>query len=901
MEPTSGKSATTVPLESEDTSQPAQPPEPAPSTGERDSEVSSKPPGAEGSSLTHRKSEATEGRSYLQRFDDQCRTVTRKLDTFASSGDQALEHGIKHKEGKGKKKKEPGVQAGALVQYEGQGASASVESDSPTQLVHKQFSDPREFQSALEAAREQGIQFLPIRPEDVNVSVAKPTKKSIKKAGGKRAKQLQERVDVLAEFERLGVLMDAMTPSFQALQQVLNGLPPEQKEQQWLHPMYRALHANCLKLVAGAEEFLEDNPETDMLKKNEKIQVIISRRGDEYFYRSVVRIREFLFMYYHQNAQCISYKVVADAKKQFSEEGLRSCQLDKDLVEDFTGVTGFYSIALSYMSVLHGLYQRKVHDPHNRQKTLAEEACHLINGYYSLVSGMVSLAHSERLRLKDIMPDEEADACFDFINSVFNACRNSLKKHHLLKAIHNCDQFYRSSGSRVSEQMASQCRRVVAGTFLLDPVSSMRGINELAQLTERADAAHNYSYVVKSIANMPEEQQVLYQECMRSCIDVFMQLQADISDSDDLDIHRLKLKALEQTAASMASWWNRVFPPGGNQSLAESRRILKSIEQDARQSRQEYDQRIAGQHQAIRIMAASLEAEEDRRIERERHRTEKMQRKLDLLKQQSSTDPSSDDTEPVASASPEAPEGDDARNLALLQAACHFLQEHDYASAKQSFLSLINTKQLAGEHRVWALYGVANCHMGMIARMFRNQCDGARDYLESYEAIINQGQLPPYEMGRLFHEKLLAFRNGLKRIYFNAVTAKRYLQELMGMMLNDDSDWCQDPELVEAVADSLAECHQVVTPLCEFSQRVGTLYHNRGQLLAERQMSRRLRKGEHLPDFKAAIDEVEKLTTMLQNVVSDLGGMLHDRSEQLNRLDATELPEQLPADQKKSD
>ena len=898
MKPTSGKPVTTLPLESGGTTQPPKPPEPDSSTDEQDSAISPKPPGAEGSSLAHRKSKAAEGRSYLQRFDDQCRTVTRKIDTFASPGDKALEHGVKVKKGKGKKKKEPDVQAGALVPYEGQIASVKAESGATFPVVRKRFTDLGEFQSALANAREQGIQLLPTRPEDVDVSVAKPSKKSVKKAGGKHAEKLQQRVDVLAEFERLGLLLDAMTPSFKVLQQMLNGLPPEQKELQWLHPMYQTLHANCLELVAGVEEFLEDNPETDMVKKNNKIRAIIHNRGDEYFYRSVARIREFLLLYYYQNAQCISHKVVMAAKKQFSEEGLRFCQLDKALAEDFTGVTCFYCLALEHLAALHTLYRCKIHDRHGRQKALKDEGSGIVNGYYSLVSGMVSLAHSERLRLKEVMSEEEATACFDFVGLLFDTCLDSLRNNNFLKPIRRCDQFYQSSGSTVSEQMESQCRRVVTGIFLLDQVSPVRAIKELALLTDRADAARDHSYVVKSFVNMPEKQQLLYQECMRSCIDVFVQLQASLSDDDDLALHRLKLKALEQTAGSMSSWWNRVFPPGSNQSLAESRRILKNIERDARQVRQNYDQRIAGQHQAIRTMAASLEAEEDRRIERERHRTEKMQRKLDRLKQQSSTEPSSDNTEPVASAREEV--SDDADDLALLQAACHFLKQHDYSNAKHSFLKLINSGQLAGEHRVWALYGAANCHMGIIAKMFQNQCNAARDYLENYEAIINQGQLPPYEMGRLFHEQLMAFRDGLKEIFLNAVVAKRYFHDLMEMMLKDDSDWCQDPELVEAVADSLAECHQVVTPLCEFSQRVGTLYHNRGALLAERQSDRQPRKNEQLPDFKKAIDDVANLTTRLQEMVADLGGMLHSRSDQLTRFDEKEFLDQFPADQNKT-
>ena len=198
--------------------------------------------------------------------------------------------------------------------------------------------------------------------------------------------------------------------------------------------MYQTLHMNCVELVQGVEEFLDDNPEADIVNKKDKVRAIIRNRGDEYFYRSMARIREFLFLYYYQNAQCISHKVVDSARQQFSEKALGSGELKQAFIDDLTGVSAFYCLALNHMSALHTIYHRKINDRDGRRKSLETEACRIVNGYYSLVSGLVSLAHSERLRLKEVTSEDESDACSAFIRSVFNTCLDSLRENGFLRS-----------------------------------------------------------------------------------------------------------------------------------------------------------------------------------------------------------------------------------------------------------------------------------------------------------------------------------------------------------------------------------------------------------------------------------------------------------------------------------
>ena len=230
----------------------------------------------------------------MQRFDEQCRNVTRKLDTFSLPEDLTLEQGVKPRKDNGKKKKKPAAEPMALVKHE----------PSPASVVKE---------PSLGLERRQCNCCLCVR-RMLTCGRLNPRKNPLRKQGGNQAGELQQRVDVLTEFNRLSLLLDGMKPSFEALQRVLSGLPPEQRERQWRHPMYQILHMNCVELVQGVEEFLDDNPEADIVNKKDKVRAIIRNRGDEYFYRSMARIREFLFLYYYQNAQCISHKVVDSAK-----------------------------------------------------------------------------------------------------------------------------------------------------------------------------------------------------------------------------------------------------------------------------------------------------------------------------------------------------------------------------------------------------------------------------------------------------------------------------------------------------------------------------------------------------------------------------------------------------------
>ena len=85
-----------------------------------------------------------------------------------------------------------------------------------------------------------------------------------------------------------------------------------------------------------------------------------------------------------------------------------------------------------------------------------------------------------------------------------------------------------------------------------------------------------------------------------------------------------------------------------------------------------------------------------------------------------------------------------------------------------------------------------------------------------------------------------------------------------------------------------------------FVSRLGDLYRNRGELIAEQVSERRGRGGGAQADSKEAIENVTKLTSMLKKIMTELGSILKQKGDQLILFDDHAFPELPAANQKDS-